>query len=83
MFQIEKKNTDENRFFLICNTHLKEETTNSIIEEGERILESVSKDTGVPVLFTAISNIISENFITRFEKLPIKLFLKVIIEVQK
>ncbi|HOK16397.1 MAG TPA: cobalamin biosynthesis protein CobQ [Defluviitoga tunisiensis] len=75
MFQIEKK-TRTKIDFLICNTHLKEETTNSIIEEGERILESVSKDTGVPVLFTAISNIISENFITRFEKLPIKLFFE-------
>jgi len=73
MFQIEEKIRTKIDF-LICNTHLQNETTKSIIEEGEIILEKVSRDTNIPVLFTAVSKKISQNVVTRFEKFPIKLF---------
>lgn len=75
IFQIEKKIRTKIDF-LICNTHLKNETTNLIIEEGEKILENVSRETNIPVLFTAVSEKISDEIETKFEKFPIKRFFK-------
>lgn len=60
--------------YLVANTNLQEETTQEIINHGEDLLEEVSAETNIPIVFTAVSEKFDNHVTTKFEKYTIKVF---------
>lgn len=60
--------------YLVANTNLQDETTQEIINHGEDLLEEVSAETNIPIVFTAVSEKFDNHVTTKFEKYTIKLF---------
>ncbi|KLO25092.1 hypothetical protein [Marinitoga sp. 1155] len=60
--------------YLISNSNLQNETTEKIILEGEKLLESVSEKTGIPVAFTVVPEYLKE-LNTKYTKFILKRFL--------
>ncbi len=46
--------------YIVSNTNLGSETTEEIVKEGEEIVEEVSKETGIPVAFTAVPSFLKD-----------------------
>lgn len=47
---------------LINNTHLGDETTPAIIEEGAKVITMAAKELGLPVVYTAVSQELASSF---------------------
>ncbi|MGI6362732.1 MAG: hypothetical protein ACOX21_02995 [Bacillota bacterium] len=47
---------------LINNTHLGDETTPEVVEEGARIVTEAALELGIPVVYTAVSQELAEHF---------------------
>lgn len=61
--------------YIVANPNVMDDTTQEIVDEGEKILSSVSEEMGIPIVFTAIDEGISERINTKYPKFLINRFM--------
>lgn len=62
--------------YLVLNSNIMEDTTSQHIENGEKLLEAVSKEINIPIAFTVVDEKLKNNIKTKYQKFPIKRFMK-------
>ena len=62
--------------YLVSNANVMDDTTNDHIKKGEDLVEEVSNELNIPIAFTVVDEKQKENIKTKYQKFPIKRFMK-------